>query len=112
MGPATRATADRLVAAIAEYNKDGKHDKLMARAATGEFADYGDMHVCPITELHTLCRRYGLHELAARVADGEFDASKEESDEWASSPSGQAAAAELSPAMRAVIGIKLNSENN
>jgi len=108
MGPATKATADRLVAAIAEHNKDGRHDKLMARAAAGEFADYGDMHVCPITELHTLCRRYGLHELAARVADGEFDASKEESDEWASSQSGQNAAKELSPAMREVFGLKLN----
>ena len=31
---------------------------------TVTFADYGDMHACPITELHTLCRRYGLHELA------------------------------------------------
>jgi hypothetical protein len=79
MGPATKATADRLVAAISAYNKDGKHDKLMARAATGEFGDYNDTHVCPITELHTLCRRYGLSELAARVADGEFDASKEDS---------------------------------
>lgn len=112
MGPATKATADRLVAAIGAYNKDGKHDKLIARAATGEFADYGDMHVCPITELHRLCRKYGLNELADRVASGEFDASKEESDEWASSPSGQAIAAELSPAMRAVVGLKLNSQNN
>jgi hypothetical protein len=108
MGPATKATADRLVEAIRAYNKDGKHDKLMARAASGEFADYGDTHTCPITELHALCRRYGLHELAARVANGEFDASKEESDEWANSPSGQAAAKQLSPEMREVIGIKLN----
>jgi hypothetical protein len=109
MGPATKATADRLVAAIREYNADGKHDKLMARAATGEFADYGDAHVCPITELHTLCRRYGLNALADRVANGEFDASTDESDEWAHSPSGQAIAKELSPAMRAVIGLPLNN---
>jgi len=109
MGPATKATADRLVAAIREYNADGKHNKLMARAATGEFADYGDAHVCPITELHRLCRRYGLNELADRVANGEFDASPEESDEWARSPSGQAIAKELSPAMRAVIGLKLSN---
>jgi hypothetical protein len=109
MGPATKATADRLAAAISGYNTDGKHDKLLARAAAGEFADYGDAHACPITELYKLCRRYGLHELAARVADGEFDASKEESDEWARSPSGQAIAKELSPAMRDVIGIKLNN---
>lgn len=108
MGPATKATTDRLVAAIQEYNQDGKHDKLKARAASGEFGDYADTHACPITELHRLCKKYGLHELAARVADGEFDASKEESDEWAASPSGQSIAAELSPAMRDVIGLKLN----
>lgn len=107
MGPATKATAGRLVEAIREYNADGKHDKLMARAATGEFADYGDLHACPITELHRLCKRYGLHALADRVANGEFDASKEESDEWARSPSGQAIARELSPEMRAVIGLPI-----
>lgn len=108
MGPATKATADRLVAAIKEYNKDGKHDKLMDRAAAGEFSDFGDTHACPITELHRLCRKYGLDELADRVANGEFDASKEESDEWAASASGQEIAKELSPAMREVIGLKLN----
>lgn len=112
MGPHTKATAERLVAAIGEYNVDGRHDKLMARAATGEFADYSDAHACPITELHRLCKKYGLNALAERVANGEFDATKEESDEWASSPSGQAIAAELSPAMRAIVGLKLNSQNN
>lgn len=80
-------TRDKLVAAIAEYNKDGKHDKLAARAATGEFDDFADTHTCPITELHRLCRKYGLNEL-------------EESDEWAASPSGQAAFAMLSLDMR------------
>lgn len=109
MGPATKATADRLVAAINEYNQDGKHDKLIARAASGEFADYGETHMCPITELHRLCKKYGLDALAARVANGEFDADKAESDEWAASASGQAAAKELSPAMRDVLGLKLHN---
>ena len=97
-------TRDKLVAAIAEYNTDGKHDKLAARAATGEFDDFADTHVCPITELHRLCRKYGLNELAERVANGEFDATKEESDEWAASPSGQAAFAMLSLDMRKALG--------
>jgi hypothetical protein len=108
MGPATKATADRLTAAIRAVATEARHHKLAARAETGEFGDYADMHVCPITELHRLCRQFGLHGLADRVAAGEFDASKEESDEWARSPSGQAAAAELSPEMRDVIVIKLN----
>ena len=41
------------------------------------------------------------------VANGEFDATKEESDEWARSPSGQEAASHLSPEMRAVLGLSL-----
>ena len=108
-GPATKASAERLASAVAEYNRDGKHDKLMARAAAGEFTDYADTHACPITELHRLCRKYGLNELADRVANGEFDATKDESDEWMKSQSGQAVAKELSPEMRAVVGMKFNN---
>lgn len=109
MGPATTATATRLAAAIRECATEARHHKLADRAEHGEFADYGDAHACPITELHRLCRQYGLHALADRVADGEFDASAEESDEWARSESGQAIAKELSPEMREVIGLKLNN---
>lgn len=109
MGPATKATADRLAAAIREAATETRHHRLAERAATGEFADYGDAHVCPITECHRLCRQFGLHSIADRLASGEFDASKEESDEWARSASGQSIAAELSPEMREIIGLKLNN---
>lgn len=108
-GPHTKAAADRLAAAIGEYNPDGKHDKLMARAASGEFTDYSDAHACPITELHRLCRKYGLGEMADRVANGDFDATKDESDEWAKSESGQAIARELTPEMRDVLKMNLNN---
>ena len=107
IGPARQTTINRLVAAIDEYNTDGKHDKLRARAASGEFSDNGDAHACPITELHRLCKRYSLNALAERVADGEFDASGEESNEWARSPSGQAIAKDLSPEMRKIIGLDI-----
>lgn len=108
MGPATKATADRLATAIREIATEDRHHRLAERAERGEFADYADTHVCPITELHRLCRQYGLHALADRVANGDFDASKEESDEWAASESGQAVAKDLSPEMREVFGLKLN----
>lgn len=108
-GPHTKAAADKLAAAIKAYNPDGKHDKLMARAAAGEFTDYSDAHACPITELHRLCRKYGLNELAERIADGEFDATIEESDEWMKSQSGQDFAKELPQAMRDILGMKLNN---
>lgn len=109
MGPATKAAAERQAAAIREVASEARHHRLADRAATGEFTDYADTHACPITELHRLCRQYGLHSLADRVASGEFDATKEESDEWARSPSGQAVAKDLSPEMRAMLGLDLSN---
>lgn len=109
MGPATRAAAERQAAAIREVATEPRHVKLADRAAAGEFTDYAETHACPITELHRLCRQYGLHALADRVAAGEFDATKEESDEWARSPSGQDVAKQLSPELRALFGLELKN---
>lgn len=108
-GPATKAAAERQAAAIRAAATETQHHKLAERAAAGEFTDYADAHVCPITELHRLCRQYGLHALADRVASGEFDATRDESDEWMKSAGGQDAAKELSPEMRAILGMKLNN---
>lgn len=108
-GPATKAAAERQAKAIWEVASEPRHFRLAERAEQGEFTDYADTHACPITELHRLCRQYGLHDLAGRVANGEFDATMEESDEWAKSTSGQTIARELSPGMRAVLGLKLNN---
>lgn len=87
-GPATKASADRLAASIREVATEKRHHKLAERAEQGEFTDYSDAHACPITTAYHLCRSYGLHSIAARLANGEFDASKEESDEWMKSASG------------------------
>ena len=108
-GPATKASAEKLAAAIREVATDTRHHRLADRAAAGEFTDYADTHACPITECYRLCRQYGLHTIAERLADGEFDASKEESDEWMKSTSGQEIARELSPEMRGVLDMKLNN---
>lgn len=108
-GPATKAAAERQAAAIREVATERRHHKLADRAAAGEFTDYADTHTCPMTELHRLCRQYGLHGIADRVVNGDFDATKDESDEWAKSASGQEIAKGLSPEMRAVVGLKLNN---
>lgn len=108
-GPATKAAAERQAAAIREVATEARHHRLAERAAAGEFTDYADTHACPITELHRLCHQYGLTGLADRVANGEFDADKAESDEWAKSQSGQDIARELSPEMRSLFGLKLNN---
>ncbi len=111
-GPHTKAAAERQATAIRDAATEPRHHRLADRAAAGEFTDYADTHACPITELHRLCRQVGLHAIADCVAAGDFDATKAESDEWAQSTSGQSVAAELTPEMRAVIGLKLNREAN
>ena len=84
-----------------------KYEAFAKRAETGEFDDYADTHVCPITQLYTELANAGFIQFARRVASGEFDATKEESDEWARSPAGQEAAKELSPEMRRALGFDL-----
>jgi hypothetical protein len=83
------------------------YEAFAKRAETGEFDDYADTYVCPITQLHAELTAAGFTKFAARVADGEFDATKEESDEWARSASGQETAKMLPPSVRELLGLKL-----
>lgn len=111
----TERTRDRLakelraVAAIASPDNAPKYEAFAKRAETGEFDDYADTYVCPITQLHNELIAAGFAKFAARVAAGEFDATKEESDEWARSPAGQEIAKGLPPEMRAIFGLHLNN---
>ncbi len=97
----------RKIAVIASPDNAAKYEAFAKRAETGEFDDYAETYVCPITQLHGELTRAGFTKFAARVANGEFDATKEESDEWARSPSGQDAAKQLPPEMRKVLGLDL-----
>lgn len=91
----SRREGERTSAYLArELMAAGLHE-LSFRAATGEFDDYGTVHVCGPTALHGELLKAGRPDLAQRVAAGEFDATIEESDEWAASPEGQAAFASL-----------------
>lgn len=90
----------RKVAAQANPANAARYEAFAKRAETGEFDDYGSMHVCPITQLHSELTAAGFTKFASRVANGEFDATKEESDEWAMSPDGQETFKMLSPEMR------------
>lgn len=98
----------RKVAAIATGSghpeNAAKYEAFAKRAETGEFDDYADTYLCPVTQLYTELVQAGFPKFAARVANGEFDATKEESDEWAQSPAGQEAFSHLSPAMRKIFG--------
>lgn len=99
----------RKIAEQASPTNAEKYEAFAKRAETGEFDDYADTYACPITQLYTELLAAGFTKFAARVANGEFDATKEESDEWARSPSGQDAAKRLPPEMRELFGLKLLS---
>lgn len=94
----------RKVAEQASPDNAAKYEAFAVRAATGEFDDYADTYVCPITQLHSELIAAGFTKFAKRVANGEFDATKAESDEWANSPSGQEAFSHLSPELAAIMG--------
>lgn len=75
----------RLVADKASPANATVYRALADRADTGEFDDYGDVHVCGPTALHQILMGHGFTKFAARVAAGEFDATREESEAWARS---------------------------
>lgn len=97
----------RKIAVMAAPENATKYEAFAKRAETGEFDDYADTYVCPITQLYSELLAAGFTKFAGRVANGEFDASKEESDEWARSASGQDAAKQLSPELRKLFGLDL-----
>ena len=61
------------------------YEALAVRAETGEFDDFSDVHVCGPTALWQVLTANGCDKFAKRVAEGEFDATLEESEEWARS---------------------------
>lgn len=93
----------RAVATQSPPDKAAVYEALAARAETGEFDDYGTVHPCGATALHSLLMDAGLARFARRVADGEFDATKEESDEWARSAEGREAMKGFTPEQRAAL---------
>jgi hypothetical protein len=99
----------RKVATMAAPENAEKYEAFAKRAETGEFDDYADTYVCPITQLYSELLRAGFTKFAARVANGEFDATFEESQEWARSESGQNAAKRLSPELRKLFGLELKN---
>lgn len=78
-------------------------DAMADKAATGYYHDFLSPLPAPCIQLETDLRAAGTPEamaLRARHLNGEFDASKEESDAWAASPDGRAAVSQLMPGAR------------
>lgn len=93
----------RIVADKASPQNAASYRALADRAETGEFDDFGTVHVCGPTALWQELVDLGFMKFAARVAAGEFDASAEESDAWANSPEGREAMKDFTPEQRATL---------
>ena len=75
--------------------RPGRRRPWSERPGTGYYDDYKSPLAMPETRLYNDAKAAGLHAIAAAVLDGEFDATKEESDAWAASPEGQQAFRDL-----------------
>ncbi len=85
-------TTQKLVAAL---RAAGATEVMIRKAEAAQYDDYLADSAFPISDLVNDCRKQGLLAIANRAIDGEFDATKEESDAWAASEDGQAAFREL-----------------
>lgn len=107
----TAPSSAKLAAAIRAHPRYSAVDlhnpflQLVARAEADFYHDFLSPIATPCMQLMADLRRLGLDDLAARHLNGDFDATKEESDEWAESPDGQAA-------FSALIGPRLSDQSD
>jgi hypothetical protein len=94
----TIPTTERLAQALEVANAP---TWMIQKAREGYYDDYKSPLAFPEMQLHHDAHVAGLEIIKAAVEAGAFDATKEESDEWARSPEGQAAFAELTKPNRA-----------
>jgi hypothetical protein len=73
------ATKNKLAEALTTA---GAPSTMIDAALHGEYDDFESKSATPINDLVRDCRRAGLHELATRAMNGEFDGTKEESQAW------------------------------
>lgn len=87
-------TKDKLAAELTKANLP----QMAARASEGYYHDYLSSLATPCIQLANDLKAAGTPEalaLRARHLNGEFDASREEGDDWAASPDGQDTFAKL-----------------
>lgn len=89
---AVEPTTEKLARALEENNAP---KEIVNKARAGYYDDYKSPLAFPEMQLVEDARAAGLERIVNGVMNGEWDATKEESDEWARSPEGQATFAEL-----------------
>ena len=72
-------TTEKLAQAL---EKAGAPAQMVARARRGNYDDFQSDSATPIVNLVRDLNLIGLHDLAKRAMNGEFDSTKEEAEEW------------------------------
>jgi hypothetical protein len=91
-------TTERLANALREA---GAPADMVIRAEGGYYDDFRSPLATPCIQLVNDARRHGLADIAQRAINGEFDATKEESDEWYETE-GRKLVQDLPPGMRSM----------
>lgn len=79
-------TTEKLALAL---EAEGAPTDMIVKAREGYYHDFLSPLAFPETQLLADARLHGLGSIADGVIRGEWDATKEESDDWAKSPEGQ-----------------------
>lgn len=88
----TEPTTEKLARALEEEHAP---EAMIKKAREGFYDDYKSPVAFPEMALMEDARAAGLKRIQEGILNGEWDATKEESDAWARSPEGQAAFNEL-----------------
>jgi hypothetical protein len=86
MRPSTAVLVKDIEEQIAERGSTKLRQILLRRAKEDEFHDFFGPHAMNMNLLLQEARTCGLDVICQGVLDGKYDATKEESDEWAASP--------------------------
>lgn len=78
-------STERLLAALAAENAP---TSMIEAARRGAYHDFLSTSATPISDLVRAARAAGLHGLAQRAHDGEFEAPLDEAEAWAQSQTG------------------------
>lgn len=73
------STKEKLAEALADA---GASEEMVKNARLGMYDDFISPLPNPIMHLVSDLREEGLHDLARRAMDGDFDATKEEAEAW------------------------------
>lgn len=72
-------TKEKLAHALIQANAPGT---MVDAAMNGDYDDFESKSATPINDLVRDCRERGLDAIAKQAMDGDFDATREESEAW------------------------------